>query len=94
MNYEQILEHANQLERRHVEALPTIRSAAALLTELAKVLDKPITERLSLGEDTQDYPHQFQHSDWDCAFSPTHYCMYTYHCGEDCIFCGQPEERK
>lgn len=94
MNYEQLLDHTNQLERRHVAAIPSIRQAIAALENLEQSLAKPLTERLTLGDDPADYPKQFQHGDWDCQFSPTSYCMYTYNCDEDCIFCGQPEERK
>lgn len=32
---------------------------------------------------------------WECTESPTKFCVYDWdNTGEDCIFCGQPEERK
>lgn len=32
--------------------------------------------------------------DWYCPTSPTLECEYDNDHGEDCIYCGQPEERK
>ncbi len=30
---------------------------------------------------------------WDCQISPTKFCVYEADSGENCIFCGEPEER-
>lgn len=32
--------------------------------------------------------------EWECASSPTHFCVYEASRGEACLFCGEPEERR
>ena len=39
-------------------------------------------------------PLFFEVGTWECFVSPTRTCVYTQHNGEECIFCGEPEERK
>ena len=70
-----------------------LNSAIADLEHMRELLPKVIAKEPVLGDEPNDYPWQFGHSDWDCEGSPTKHCMYTtdWDC---CIFCGEPDERK
>ena len=89
-----IQERLESLEASTAKMLPTINGLIYDLTKLRNDINKPLTTRPTLGRLPEDYPHAFSHSDWDCKDSPTLFCMYTWYCGECCIFCGNPEERK
>lgn len=42
-----------------------------------------------------DYESIYEGDYWDCHLSPVGHCIYTDDFGEpECIFCGEPEERK
>lgn len=42
-----------------------------------------------------DYESIYEGDYWDCHLSPLGHCIYTDDFGEpECIFCGEPEERK
>lgn len=42
-----------------------------------------------------DYESIYEGDCWDCHLSPVGHCIYTDDFGEpQCIFCGEPEERK
>lgn len=59
-----------------------------------ELLKEAVPEGREQGSHFSDYPHHFQHSSWDCAKSPTKYCMYTNYDYDTCIFCYEPDERK
>lgn len=59
-----------------------------------ELLKEAVPEGREQGSHQSDYPHHFQHGDWDCEDSPTKYCMYTNLDYDVCIFCHEPYERK
>ena len=58
--------------------------------------DNPGAVKLPYGVENCDDPAGFLLGGWECAGSPTGYCVY--HDREprhdQCLFCGDPEERK
>ena len=62
--------------------------------ELLKNANKTYTEyidSLLASEGIEAY----EDTAWECSLSPFGYCMYSDEAGEEeCVFCGEPEERK
>ena len=91
-----LLKHIQENKQIQKNLKQQIRDAAfaaimPTLESLGRELNRPL-----LNEEPLD-PRDFVFGDWECADSPTGQCIYDiegYNSFDECIFCGDPEERK
>lgn len=86
----------NYKEKTRLSVLDTkIQRTEKLIRKLKS--EKSKLEKEILDEVLQDFDYEsiYEGDYWDCHLSPVGYCIYTNDFGEpECIFCGEPEERK
>lgn len=75
-----------------------VRAAERKLLEIKGQRKKFILEALMADPKTAGIPSsQILPGTWDCSTSPTGFCAYNRAldpCLDDCLFCGDPDERK
>lgn len=72
-----------------------IIKAENLIEKLKYKKSKLEQEILNVVLQDFDYESIYEGDYWDCHLSPVGHCIYTDDFGEpQCIFCGEPEERK
>ena len=81
---------------RRAEATATKRTVLRLLEAQEREADERIASEVAIligGLNAEQIQVRFVH---DCPDSPTRHCIYREddHCRDECIFCGDPEERK
>lgn len=88
-----------ELDKKEKKYLRTLNNKIDLISKVLKNFkkEKHTFEQAVLQKilDESDYEYIYEGEDWECNLSPLGRCIYTDQNGEpECIFCGEPEERK
>lgn len=94
-----IIKHKYKLDYTEKSRLSTLDKQ---IERTERLVDKLKDKKHKLEEEILDivlqdfnYESIYEGDYWDCHLSPVGHCIYTDDFGEpECIFCGEPEERK
>jgi hypothetical protein len=75
----------------------TLRRMANDIPRYTKITEEEAKSEINLQNYKDNMPDNHSIGSWDCTHSPIGTCVYDYvadPCEDDCIYCGQPDERK